>query len=72
MPPKASIASQKKNTAGFNAAQMDLPIQKHTTDPDDSNTFLAAQLSEGQATFNTLQTSKLALSNQVPILEAEL
>jgi len=60
MPPKASITSQKKNVAGFNAAWMDLPIQQPTPDPDDSNTFLAAQLSEAQATINTLQTVELA------------
>jgi len=71
MPPKASIASQK-NIARFNAAWMDLPIQQLTPDPDNSNTFLAAQLSEAQATINTLQTSKLVLSNQVSILETEL
>jgi hypothetical protein len=33
---------------------------------------LAAQLAEAHATIDTLQTSKLALFNQVSLLEAEL
>jgi hypothetical protein len=72
MPPKASIASQRKNIAGFNAAQMNVPTQHLTSDLDDKYMELAAQLAEAHATIDTLQTSKLALSNQVSLLEAEL
>jgi len=54
---KASIASQWKNMAGFNAAQMNLPIQHLTSDLDHKYTELAAQLAEAHATINTLQTS---------------
>ena len=72
MPLKAAIASWKKNIAGFNAAQMDLPTQHLTSNLGGGNTELAAQLSEAQATIDTLQASKLALSNQVSLLEAEL
>jgi len=53
-------------------AQEDWPIQHLTSDLDGENTKLAAQLSEAQATIDILQASKLALSNQVALLEAEL
>ena len=72
MPPKAAIASWGKNIAGFNAAQLDLPTQHLTSDLNGGNTELAAQLLEAKATINTLQALKLALSNQVSLLEAEL
>ena len=72
MPLKATIAAQRKNIAEFNAARLDLPIQHLTSDLGGKNTKLAAQLSEAQATIDILQASKLALSNQVALLEAEL
>lgn len=71
MPPKAGTASRRQNLAGFHAAQRDQPTQHPTPDLDDRTIELAAQLSEAQATIDTLQASKLALSNQVSLLEAE-
>ena len=72
MPPKAAIASRRQNIAGFHAVQRDLSTQHLTPDVDDRTVKLAAQLSEAQATIDTLQASKLALSNQVSLLEAKL
>jgi hypothetical protein len=72
IPPKASIVSQQKNIAGFKAVQMNIPTQHLTSDLDDKYMELAAQLAEAHATIDILQTSKLALSNQVSLLEAEL
>jgi hypothetical protein len=51
---------------------MNVPTQHLTSDLDDKYMELAAQLAEAHATIDTLQTSKLALSNQVSLLEAEL
>jgi hypothetical protein len=72
MPPKAAIASRRQNIAGFHAVQRDLSTQHLTPDVDDRTVKLAAQLSEAQATIDTLQASKLALSNQVSLLETKL
>ena len=61
MPPKAGIASRRQNIAGFHVARRDLSTQHLTPDVDDETVKLAAQLSEAQATIDTLQASKLAL-----------
>jgi hypothetical protein len=63
MPPKAAIASQRQNIAEFHAVQRDLSTQHLTPDVDNRTVKLAAQLSEAQANIDTLQASKLALSN---------
>jgi hypothetical protein len=51
----------------FNAAQMNIPTQHLTSDLDDKYMELAAQLAEAHATIDILQTSKLALFNQVSV-----
>jgi hypothetical protein len=72
MPPKAAIAFRRQNIAGFHTIQRDLSTQHLTPDVDDRTVKLAAQLSEAQATIDTLQASKLALSNQGSLLETKL
>jgi len=51
---------------------MNLQTQHLTSNLDNKYTELAAQLAEAHATIDTLQTSKLALFNQVSLLKAEL